>query len=135
MIVGTVKRIVKEADRTYFLLIPVCYSPSENRYHRILPNFLVPYKHYTVETIKQAVNDDQDLDLHDLPSDSSRIRWKKLIDRRSEPKHSDSFSLSCLLHVITFSVTDRSVTLSVIIHGFTPGELAGLLNQPIYKRL
>lgn len=101
--VGTAKRIVREPDYTYFLLIPVCYSPSENRYHRVLPDYLLPYKHYTLNTILRAVNDDQDLDLYDLPSDSSRSRWKKLnhslFKRKSDLKLSDSPpSLSVSLH-------------------------------------
>ena len=68
---GTVRRIVKESDNSFWLLIPVYYSGSEHRYHRVLPDYLVKFKHYTIQTITEAANDDQDLDQYDLPSDSS----------------------------------------------------------------
>ena len=138
--VGTVRRIVREPDHTYFLLIPVCYSESEDKYHRVLPDFLRPYKHYNLSTICRAVNDDQDLDLYDLPSGSSRTRWKKLayalLERKSELKHTDSpASLSKLLHHNSICATSDSVITEMHNHWFSPEELAGLLNHPIHKRL
>lgn len=75
--VGTVRRIVREPDRIHFIWIPVIRCEEDGRYHRVLPDFLLPFKHYTVNTISAAVNDNADLDLYDLPSDSSRIRWKR----------------------------------------------------------
>lgn len=131
--VGTAKRLVKEPDYTYYLIIPVVYSKSENRYHRVLPDFLIPYKHYTTNTINRASDEDQDLDLYDFPSDSSRLRWIKLLKKKSDPFHSSSLSNS--LHNILFRSTSGSVTPAVLLDWFSPGQLAGLMSHPIYKRL
>lgn len=76
---GSAKRIFKEPDRSFFIWIPVFYSEDTHSYHRALPSFLVPYKHYTVNVIAAADAGHQDLDLYDLPSDSSRLRWKKCL--------------------------------------------------------
>lgn len=72
---GTAKRIVREPDHTFYIWIPVYYSEQTGRYHRGLPDFLRPYKHYTLNTIMASLENHTDLDLHDLPSDSSRYRW------------------------------------------------------------
>lgn len=137
---GTARRIVKKADNKFILHIPVYYCESEDRYHRILPNFLVKFKHYTVETIAQAINDDQDLDLADLPSDSSRKRWKdlayELLRRKAELRHSaTSDSLSHSPCNNNFHSRIDTVKINTVKHRFTTGELAGLLNLPISKRL
>lgn len=71
--VGTARRIVREADRFFYVWIPVYKGVS---YHRVLPSFLIPYKQYTADVIYAALSDDQDLDLFDLPADSTRSRWK-----------------------------------------------------------
>lgn len=138
--VGKARRIVREPDHTYCLLIPVCYSESEDKYHRVLPDFLVPYKHYSLSAICRAVNDDQDLDLYDFPSDSSRIRWKKLacslLERKSEPMHSgSSASLSKQPHHYSIRNVSGSVKTGSYNRWFSLEELAGLLNHPIHKRL
>lgn len=75
--ISTVKRIVKEPDHTYYIWIPVYYSEQTNRYHRVLPDFLLPYKHYTAVTVQTAMTDGVDLDYYSYPSDSTRYRWKR----------------------------------------------------------
>ena len=72
---GTARRIVREPDRSYFIWIPVYRSKATGRYHRVLPDFLIPYKHYTTIVVKASEEDDVDLDYYSLPSDSSRARW------------------------------------------------------------
>ena len=74
---GTARRIVKEPEKQWFIWVPVYYSEAAHRFHRVLPDFLLPYKHYTANTIKAAHENHQDLDLCDRPSDSSRIRWNQ----------------------------------------------------------
>ena len=138
--VGTVRRIVKEPDNSYYLLIPVYYSKSENRYHRVLPDMLLPFMHYTVETIVRSLNNDQDLDLHDLPSDSSRIRWKRqvcdLLYRLSELKHSDSFgSLPEPLLSSLIRGNSRLVCSEITFHVFIPEVLVRMVNLTERKRL
>ena len=72
---GTARRIVREPDRHLFIWIPVYRSEATGRYHRVLPDFLIPYKHYTTNVVKASEEDDINLDYYSLPSDSSRIRW------------------------------------------------------------
>lgn len=137
---GTARRIVKEPDASYWLWIPVYYSESEDRYHRVLPSFLVKFKQYTIQTITDAANDEQDLDLYDLPSDSSRKRWKDLayalLNGTSELKHSeDSSSLPATLHTIPCSGINDDVKVGITIHRFSTAELGSLLNPYHHKRL
>ena len=72
---GTARRIIREPDKTSYIWIPVYYSEESGRYHRVLPEFVIPFKHYILNVIKASEENDPDLDLSDLPSDSSRIRW------------------------------------------------------------
>lgn len=74
---GTVKRVVKEPGMKWYIWVPVYFSKATGRYYRVLPDFLLPYKHYTANTVKAAQENHQDLDLYDLPSDSSRLRWQR----------------------------------------------------------
>ena len=76
---GTARRCVKTPKGSYWIWIPVAVS-SNGRHHRVLPDFLVPYKHYTVQTIESALDNDLDLDRYSLPSDSSVYRWNKWLD-------------------------------------------------------
>lgn len=72
---GTARRIVKSGTDTFYIWIPV-YIDSDHKYHRTLPNFLLPYKHYKLDTIKMVIRNNPDIDLFDLPCDSTIIRWK-----------------------------------------------------------
>ena len=72
---GTARRIIREPDKTYYIWIPVYYSVYADRYHRVLPDFVIPFKHYISNVIKASEENHPDLDYYDLPSDSSRIRW------------------------------------------------------------
>lgn len=58
----------------FFIQIFV-YQYSDGSYHRAIPSFLAPYKHYSIQTIETALDLECDLDQYDLPSDSSRYRW------------------------------------------------------------
>lgn len=82
---GTARRTVKEPDRKWYIWVPVYFSEAAHRFHRILPDFLLPYKHYTANTIKASEEDHQDLDLYDLPSDSSRERWHSWLRSQRYP--------------------------------------------------
>ena len=77
---GTARRCVKTPKGSYWIWIPVAVS-SNGRHHRVLPDFLVPYKHYSVQTIESALDNDLDLDRYSLPSDSSVYRWNKWLDK------------------------------------------------------
>ena len=69
---GTARRIVKSGTDIFYIWIPV-YIDSYHKYHRALPNFLLPYKHYTIETIMKAIHNDPDIDLFDL--ETSLLYW------------------------------------------------------------
>jgi hypothetical protein len=46
----------------------------------MLPDFLVPFKHYTEDVISDAVNDKLDLTMtNDAPSPATILRWKRWI--------------------------------------------------------
>ena len=73
---GTSRRRVKTPTKSYWLWIPIAVT-SKGKYHRILPDFLLANKQYTVQTIESALDEDVDLDQYLLPSDSSVYRWNK----------------------------------------------------------
>ena len=87
-------RIVKEPDKTYHIRIPVYKDKENNKYHRGLPSFLIPHKHYTAQTIQSVIDDEDDI-RSSLISDCLRRIWiswyeshkdhfdKKLIQYRS----------------------------------------------------
>lgn len=61
-----------------------CDNPRCQRLHRMLPDFLVPFKHYTEDVISDAVNDRLDLTLiNDAPSPVTILRWKRWIQLNS----------------------------------------------------
>ena len=73
---GTALRIVREQDgETYYIRIRIYFDEDNHEYHRALPAFLLPFKHYIREIIQASREEDPDLDLYDYPSDSSRLRW------------------------------------------------------------
>ena len=72
---GTAKRIVREPDRTFFIWIPVCYCESTGKYHRILPDFLIKFVHYTVYVISASLDDDPELIDNISPCRKTRKRW------------------------------------------------------------
>ena len=77
---GTARRCVKTPTGSYWLWIPIAVS-ANGRYHRVLPAFLLPYKHYSVQSIESALDWDQVLDSYPLPSDSSVYRWNRWLDK------------------------------------------------------
>ncbi len=96
-ICGTARRIVREPGHSFTLWILIAYSEAAKRYHRILPDFLVPNKHYTVNTIKASEEGNEDLDLFDCPSDSTRIRWHRWLS---------SLTVRSLLYIKSY-ITDH----------------------------
>lgn len=57
-----------------------CNNPQCRKIHRMLPDFLVPFKHYAEEVISKAVNDMLDLNTtDDAPSPVTIQRWKRWI--------------------------------------------------------
>lgn len=57
-----------------------CNNPKCRKLHRMLPDILVPYKHYSESVINDAVNDTLELDrIKDAPSLVTIRRWKRWI--------------------------------------------------------
>jgi len=77
------KRIVRHEDgETEWIRIPrhQCDNPRCGKLHRMLPDFLVPFKHYTEEVISDAVNDRLNPEwINDAPSPATIRRWKRWI--------------------------------------------------------
>lgn len=75
------KRIIRYEDGTHeWIQIPRhrCNNPKCKRIHRMLPDFLVPYKHYNEETISGVLDgivnpDDEDSEIY--PSEKTMLRW------------------------------------------------------------
>ena len=57
-----------------------CNNPGCGKLHRMLPDFMVPYKHYTEDVISDSVNTSVDLsDNCPGPSAATIRRWKRWI--------------------------------------------------------
>lgn len=77
------RRIARhEGNESEWLLIPrhKCNNPRCEKLHRMLPDFLVPFKHYTEDVISDAVTDRLRPELiDDAPSPATIRRWKRWI--------------------------------------------------------
>lgn len=73
-------RIMKtEGGRKQFIQIERLKCKRCERLHNALPDFLVPYKHYTTEIISGVLDDvvsTDDLDAEDYPCDETMERWR-----------------------------------------------------------
>ena len=135
-IVGTVRRIVRKPDDTYYIWIPVCCSKEGDHksYHRVIPDFLVPYKHYDAETISKGIADNAELDIASLPSDSSIYRWKKwicaLYKKLTDKLNSCTFDpLLQILRKINFRNSDNCVELVTVFYSLSFKELVDLIKE------
>lgn len=76
-------RIVRhEGGESEKILIPrhQCSNPKCRRIHRMLPDILVPFKHYTEDVIADAVSNRLDVNrTNDAPSPATIRRWKRWI--------------------------------------------------------
>lgn len=77
------KRLVRhEDDESEWIRIPrhQCDNPRCRKLHRMLPDFLVPFKHYSEDVISDAINDRLSLEMtNDAPSPATIRRWKRWI--------------------------------------------------------
>lgn len=75
------KRIVRFEDGDHeWIKIPrhQCDNPKCRKIHRMLPDVLVPFKHYPEETISGVLDDivgPDDMDSENFPSEKSMNRW------------------------------------------------------------
>ena len=75
------KRIVRFEDGDHeWIKIPrhQCNNPKCRKIHRMLPDVLVPFKHYPEETISGVLDDivgPEDMDSENFPSEKSMDRW------------------------------------------------------------
>ncbi|MDR0287151.1 MAG: DUF6431 domain-containing protein [Clostridiales bacterium] len=78
----TYPRKPKTADGTKFNIgIVQVYCESCDKTHAIIPDFLMPYKHYTTNTVETAVS--SDIGDIDCTADNSTIyRWHKQFKKR-----------------------------------------------------
>lgn len=74
-------RIVRYEGGTHeWIWIPrhQCDNSQCNRIHRMLPDILVPYKHYTEETVAGVLDEvisADDADSENYPAETTMIRW------------------------------------------------------------
>ena len=57
-------------------MIERCRCPSGCGWHRVLPDFLAPYKHYDVRIITECLNGSDALTIEDYPCDKTKERWQ-----------------------------------------------------------
>ena len=75
------KRIIRSEDGSHeWIMIPrhQCDNPKCRKIHRMLPDTLVPYKHYPEETISGVLDEvvgPDDMDSENFPSEKSMERW------------------------------------------------------------
>ena len=66
---------------TYRIPRHQCNNPRCKRIHRLLPDFMVPFKHYAEDVISDAVNDRLDpFRTDDAPSLVTIRRWKRWVE-------------------------------------------------------
>lgn len=74
-------RMIRYEGGSYeWLKIPrhQCDNPRCHKVHRMLPDFLVPYKHYTEDIICGVLDETvrpTDADSEDYPSEQTMLRW------------------------------------------------------------
>lgn len=77
---GSVKRLVRYKNGEKILVKVKRYSCKDCKsWHRVLPNYLIPYKHYPKEVIKGFVEGtltNDILEFEDYPVDITVKRWK-----------------------------------------------------------
>ncbi len=56
-----------------------CSCPSGCGWHRLLPDFLAPHKHYDVKIITECLNGTNSLATEDYPCDKTKERWQRWI--------------------------------------------------------
>lgn len=75
------KRIIRSEDGSHeWIMIPrhQCDNPKCRKIHRMLPDILVPYKHYPEKTISGVLDEivgPDDMDSENFPSEKSMERW------------------------------------------------------------
>ena len=75
------KRTVRHDDgeaETFFIPRHKCSDPSCGKIHRMLPDFMVPFKHYAEDVISDSINDSaEQSQVCDGPSAATIDRWKR----------------------------------------------------------
>lgn len=78
---GKVKRILKiENGKKIFIYICRFSCRNCKRWHRVLPNNVVPYKHYRkdiYEGFKNGTLSSDILEFEDMPTECTQKRWKR----------------------------------------------------------
>lgn len=74
-------RIMKQYNKeTEYLILPRyrCTNKGCNKLHILLPDLLLPHKHYTFSIIEETIEDCEDnrLMIPDYPCQETRNRWK-----------------------------------------------------------
>ena len=71
----------------YLIEVWKCDDCTEQKYHRALPDFLAPYKHYDIDIITDVIDTvitSDDLGYENYPSDKTMFRWKEWFRQNEE---------------------------------------------------
>ena len=78
------ERKVRQDDgerEQYFIPRHKCNNPRCGKVHRMLPDFMVPFKHYTEDVISDCVNhNSEESQICSGPSASTIDRWKRWME-------------------------------------------------------
>ena len=77
---GKVKRLIRGPYGKKSHIYVERYSCKKcGRWHRLIPNDILPYKQYLRDVVEMSLKDilEEDLRYEDYPSDITKYRWKK----------------------------------------------------------
>lgn len=63
-----------------FIKIPRYSCKNCGKWHRFMPDYMVPYKHYRKDILEKCLQDTDELPYEDYPADITKYRWKKYPD-------------------------------------------------------
>lgn len=76
---GFVKRIMRiEYGKKIFIKLPRYSCKRCGKWHRYIPDNIVPFKHYRKDIIDNVERLTEEINFEDYPSDITRYRWTRI---------------------------------------------------------
>lgn len=78
---GFIKRLLRiEYGKKIFIKVPRYYCKNCNKWHRFIPDFVEPYKHYRKDILDNFRKNkfyEENIEFEDYPRDITKYRWNK----------------------------------------------------------
>ena len=132
------KRIMKQYNKeTEYLILPRyrCTNKGCNKLHILLPDLLLPHKHYASSIIEETIEDFEDnrLMIPDYPCQETRTRWENWFESCKAQIDAHLKSILSTIDAIGHSILDRTDSLLDILreHGpcWLPYSLSVIYNS------